>query len=73
MNLQYLNKICFTICIVCIIMGVVLALAMIWGDLGKNEVLWKAWLTILVFFLASGMTLVVSKAIGGRTKNKEDQ
>lgn len=73
MYLQHLNKICFTICIICIVMGTVLSLAMIWGDLGDNAVLWKAWLTILVLFLASGMTLVVSKAISGRTKQEIEQ
>ena len=29
MDLQKLNKICFTVCIVCIVLGIVLALAMI--------------------------------------------
>lgn len=72
MDHQHLNKICFTICIICIVMGTVLSLAMIWVDLGDNAVLWKAWLTILVFFIASGMTLIVSKAIGGRAKHKEE-
>ena len=31
MYLQHLNKVCFTICIVCIVLGTVRSLAMIWG------------------------------------------
>jgi hypothetical protein len=68
MNLQYLNKICFTICIVCIVMGTVLSLAMIWGEIRSNEFAWKSWLTIGVLFLASALTLSVSKTLGGRAK-----
>ena len=73
MNLQHLNKICFTICIVCIVLGTVLSLAMIWGEIKDNEFVWKSWLTIGVLFLASALTLSVSKTLGGRTKhsNKE--
>ena len=66
MNLHHLNKICFTICIVCIVLGTVLSLAMIWSEISDREFVWKSWLTIGVFFLASALTLSVSKALGGR-------
>jgi len=66
MNLQQLNKVCFTICIVCIVLGTVLSLAMIWGEIRDNEFVWKSWLTIGVLFLASALTLSVSKTLGGR-------
>ncbi|APZ92789.1 hypothetical protein Fuma_02401 [Fuerstiella marisgermanici] len=67
MNLQSLNKICFTICIVCIVLGTVLSLAMIWGEVRGNSFVWKSWLTLGVLFLASALTLSVSKTLGGRT------
>jgi hypothetical protein len=66
MNLQHLNKVCFTICIVCIVLGTVLSLAMIWGEIKDNTFVWKSWLTIGVLFLASALTLSVSKTLGGR-------
>ena len=72
MNLQHLNKICFTICIVCIILGTVLSLAIIWGDIRDNTFVWKSWLTIGTFFLASALTLSVSKTLGGRTSRNND-
>ena len=68
MNLEKLNKICFTNCIVCIVAGSVLALAMIWLELEEEKFVWKSWLTSAVFFLASALTLSVSKALGGRVR-----
>jgi hypothetical protein len=66
MNLQLLNRACFTICIVCIILGTILSLAIIWGEVRDSSVVWKSWLTIGVFFLASSLTLTVSKTLGGK-------
>jgi hypothetical protein len=69
MDLRYLNRICFTICIVCIILGTVMSLAMIWFELHDNKIIWKAWLTVGVFFLASCLTLAVSNTFG-RVRNR---
>jgi hypothetical protein len=69
MNLERLNQICFTICIVCIVAGTVLSLVMIWGELHDNEFVWKSWLTIAVFFLAGALTLSVSKTLAWRRKD----
>ena len=73
MNLQHLNKICFTICIVCIVLGTVLSSAMIWSEIRDNEFVWKSWLTIGVLFLASALTLGVSKTLGERTKRDDNE
>lgn len=72
MNLRVLNKVCFTICIVCIVLGTVLSLGMIWGDLADSDFVWRSWLTIGVLFLASALTLSVSKALGGRSASDDD-
>ncbi len=63
MNLQYLTKICFTICILCILLGAGLLLSMIWGEVFDKAFLWKAGLTLLVLFLASALTIKVSKTL----------
>jgi len=68
MNAQHLNTICFTTCIVCIVLGTVLGLAMIWGEIRDREFVWKSWLTIAIFFLASALTLSVRKTMGGHAK-----
>ena len=72
MNLQLLNKVCFTICIGCIVLGTVFSLAIIWGELSDNELFWKSWLSIGVLFLASALTLIVSKTLGRHEKREGD-
>ena len=72
MNLQLLNKVCFTICISCIVLGTVFSLAIIWGELSDNELFWKSWLSIGVLFLASALTLSVSKTLGRHEKREGD-
>jgi len=64
-SLQILNRICFTICIVCIVTGTVLSLSMIWYT-HESEFLAKAWGSMGVLFFASAATLVVSRIVGGQ-------
>ena len=71
MDMQKLNKICFTICIVSIVMATVLAFALIWGAFEK-EFLWKSELSVGVLFFASAVTLSVSKTLGKTNKDKDD-
>jgi hypothetical protein len=71
MNLERLNKVCFTICIACIVLGILLSLAMIWGEARDNEFVWKSWLTIGVFFTGSALTLSVTKTLGIRGQEDE--
>jgi hypothetical protein len=63
--MQILNKICFTICIVCIVLATLGALALIWGSFDE-AFLWKSELTLGVLFLASALTLSISKTLGGK-------
>jgi len=63
---QLLNRICFTICIICIIGGTVLSLSMIWYT-HESEFLVKAWGTMGVLFFASLMTMLVAKIVGGKS------
>jgi hypothetical protein len=66
-NWQVLNRVCFTICIICIAAGTVFSLSMIWAPYG-NEVLLKTWATIIVLFFASAATLLVSRVVGGKAE-----
>jgi len=62
MALKELNTICYTICIVCIIAGIGLALSLIWGD-WENRIAWKGLMTVSVLFLGAALTLSVNKII----------
>ena len=65
MNLAMLNKICWAICIVCIVVGTVLSFTMIWATL-ESDFLWKAWTSMAVLFFGSSAMLVVSRVLGGQ-------
>jgi ABC-type transport system involved in multi-copper enzyme maturation permease subunit len=65
MNLQALNKICFTICIVCIVLSTLLTFYLIWGS-ANNETIWRLLLSLFIVFLAAVLTLSVSRAFGDR-------
>ena len=67
MNLSVLNRLCWTICIVCIVSGTALSISMIWGAY-QSDTLMKAWSTIGVLFFASAATLIVSKAVSGKSE-----
>lgn len=53
-----LTKICYTICIACIVIGTTISIVLIWGGL-DNVVAWKSLGTLAVFFCASVVTLAV--------------
>jgi hypothetical protein len=69
MNLKALNKICFTICIVCIVVGVVLGLALIWAT-QDSEIMWKGLGTVAVLFFGSALTLAVSNTFTRKSGSK---
>ena len=59
---QQLNTICFAICIVCIVAGVVLSTSLIWSNL-DDVLLWKALMTVGVFFFAAALTMSVNRML----------
>ena len=67
MDLRALNKICFTICIICIVIGIVLGLALIWVS-QSSEFVWKCFATVSVVFLGAALTLSVSKTFEGKLR-----
>ena len=47
-----LNKVCFAVCIVTIVISALLGLAMIWTNIDP-EITSKTFLTLLIFFVSS--------------------
>jgi membrane protein YdbS with pleckstrin-like domain len=54
-----IKVVCWSMCIICIFLGVILSLWMIWGDV-SSDTAWKAWATLGVFFFASIATYGVT-------------
>ena len=72
MDTRRLDRICFTICIVTVVLATLLALALIWGS-GDKEFLWKGELSVSVLFFASAVTLSVSRSLGGKAKKDDGE
>jgi type IV secretory pathway VirB2 component (pilin) len=60
--LTIVNRICYTICILCIIAGVVVGLMIIWGD-RRDENHWKYMASLFVVFAASSLTMSVNRLL----------
>ena len=60
METQKLNRICFTTCIVTVVLGTLFAFALIWGG-ADAWFLIRGELSVGILFLASFLTLSVSK------------
>jgi len=65
MNIQKLNKICFTVCIVSIVLATLLAFVLIWLH-SDREFLWKGELSLGVLIFASATTMSVAKTLGDK-------
>ncbi|GAA5504880.1 hypothetical protein Rcae01_00319 [Novipirellula caenicola] len=63
--MKTLNKVCFAICMICILFAVVTSISMIWTP-GIDELKWRLLATDGVVFLGSVSTMTVAKAYGGR-------
>jgi hypothetical protein len=67
--MNVLNKICFTICLICTIVAIGLALSMIWLS-HSSEFIWKSLATCGVVFLGSSSLAAVGRMFnndrGGR-------
>lgn len=64
MRTNTIRTICFTVCILCILGGLLLGIAMIWDWIQDSDFLRKAFMTLGVLFFASLMTLSVAKKLG---------
>lgn len=70
MDLRILNKLCFTISIICIVAGVVTALWMLWTP-GISETAWRLLATVGIVFFGSSATLAVSTAFGKASVSRQ--
>ena len=59
MSTRWVNVICYTTCVLCILSAVVLAVWLIWGNL-STDTAWRGFATIGVLFFASLLTFGVN-------------
>jgi hypothetical protein len=62
---KVINKICFVVCILCIVAGSTVSILAIWGVVDAEATLWKALSTFTVIFFASLLTVLVNKMLLG--------
>ena len=74
MGLEKLNRASFIVCMICLAVGTSLTLAMIWMDFGFDTPpwLWRFWVTAIVLFSASALTLAISKVFESNTESSEE-
>jgi len=63
--LSILNRLCYLVCVLSIVIGATLSIVAIWGDY-DNDLMWKGISTSLVLLTASILTLGVNNIIGAR-------
>jgi hypothetical protein len=66
MDLKNIRSICFTVCIVSIIIGLLLGFALIWGIVKDSEFAWKVFMTLGLFFVSASLALSVARYLGSR-------
>lgn len=67
--MKKLRVICFTICIVCIVVAVPVSLSLIWGSASAGS-LSRALASIAVLFLASLLTMGVARMVEPKLEHK---
>ncbi len=72
MNLQTLGNIAFRICLASIVLGTLLGLAIIWGDMGGDAIVWRVWSTLAMLCIGSGLTLGICRMLEGLRGGKAE-
>ena len=62
MTLRTLDVICYAVCVVCIVCGVVLGLLLIWGGVG-GETAWRGLGTAGVLLAGASLMLAVNRTL----------
>lgn len=69
MRQDTIRTVCFTVCIICIVVGMLLGIVVIWDWIDDSALIRKSFMTLGLLFLASLLTLSVARKLGMRTDN----
>jgi hypothetical protein len=64
MRQDTIRTICFTVCILCIVVGMLLGIGIIWDWIDDSALIRKSFMTLGLLFLASLLTLSVARKLG---------
>jgi hypothetical protein len=64
MRQDTIRTICFTVCILCIVVGMLLGIGVIWDWIDDSALIRKSFMTLGLLFLASLLTLSVARKLG---------
>lgn len=64
MRQDTIRTICFTVCILCIVVGMLLGIGVIWDWIDDSSLIRKSFMTLGLLFLASLLTLSVARKLG---------
>jgi hypothetical protein len=67
--MKTITKICFSVCILCIIGATCVSIMAIWNVVDDTALVWKSLSTMGVIFLASIMTVTVDNIFSRREKS----
>jgi hypothetical protein len=60
---RVINRICFVICVLCIVAGSTVSILAIWDVVDAEATLWKALSTFSVIFFASLLAVLVNRML----------
>lgn len=55
-----IQKLCMSICVLCLVAGLVLTLLSVWEVIADSKLLWKIVTTLIVLFFVSGIAYTLS-------------
>lgn len=69
--MKALTKICFSICILCIVAATSVSILAIWNVVDDTALIWKSLATLGVVFLASILTVSVDNIFARKARDDE--
>ena len=69
--LSVVNRLCYVVCVLAIVIGATLSIVAIWSDF-DDDLMWKGISTALVLFTAGVLTIGVNNIIGVRVVADRD-
>ena len=71
--MKSITKICFAVCILCIIGATCVSIMAIWNVVDDSALVWKSLSTMGVIFLASIMTVTVDNIFSRKVREEDNE